>query len=138
MVEKSVSKDELEATSGEFSISELAREFEVTTRAIRFYEDEKLLTPGRNGRQRVYSARDRVRLKLILRGKRLGFSLNEVREIIDMYDLDSGEAGQLRYFLEQINHRRKSLQQQRDDIDLTLKELDLIESECQQRLTSIK
>ena len=105
MVEKSVSKDELEATSGEFSISELAREFEVTTRAIRFYEDEKLLTPGRNGRQRVYSARDRVRLKLILRGKRLGFSLNEVREIIDMYDLDSGEAGQLRYFLEQINHR---------------------------------
>ncbi len=138
MVEKSVSKDELEATSGEFSISELAREFEVTTRAIRFYEDEKLLTPGRNGRQRVYSARDRVRLKLILRGKRLGFSLNEVREIIDMYDLDSGEAGQLRYFLEQINHRRKSLQQQRDDIDLTLKELDLIESQCQQRLTSIK
>ncbi len=138
MVEKSVSKDELEATSGEFSISELAREFEVTTRAIRFYEDEKLLTPGRNGRQRVYSARDRVRLKLILRGKRLGFSLNEVREIIDMYDLDSGEAGQLRYFLEQINHRRKSLQQQRDDIDLTLKELDLIESQCQRRLTSIK
>lgn len=138
MVEKSVSKDELEATSGEFSISELAREFEVTTRAIRFYEDERLLTPGRNGRQRVYSARDRVRLKLILRGKRLGFSLNEVREIIDMYDLDSGEAGQLRYFLEQINHRRKSLQQQRDDIDLTLKELDLIESQCQRRLTSIK
>ncbi len=138
MVEKSVSKAALEATSDEFSISELAREFEVTTRAIRFYEDEKLLTPGRNGRQRVYSARDRVRLKLILRGKRLGFSLNEVREIIDMYDLDSGEAGQLRYFLEQINHRRKSLQQQRDDIDLTLKELDLIESQCQQRLTSIK
>jgi len=138
MVEKSVSKDELEAASGKFSISELAREFEVTTRAIRFYEDEKLLTPGRNGRQRVYSARDRVRLKLILRGKRLGFSLNEVREIIDMYDLDSGEAGQLRYFLEQINHRRKSLQQQRDDIDLTLKELDLIESQCQRRLTSIK
>ena len=137
MVEKSISKDELEATSGEFSISELAREFEVTTRAIRFYEDEKLLTPGRNGRQRVYSARDRVRLKLILRGRRLGFSLNEVREIIDMYDLDSGEAGQLRYFLEQINHRRKSLQQQRDDIDLTLKELDLIESQCQRRLTSI-
>lgn len=138
MVEKSVYKAALEATSDEFSISELAREFEVTTRAIRFYEDEKLLTPGRNGRQRVYSARDRVRLKLILRGKRLGFSLNEVREIIDMYDLDSGEAGQLRYFLEQINHRRKSLQQQRDDIDLTLKELDLIESQCQQRLTSIK
>lgn len=138
MVEKSVSKADLEAPSDEFSISELAREFEVTTRAIRFYEDEKLLTPGRNGRQRVYSARDRVRLKLILRGKRLGFSLNEVREIIDMYDLDSGEAGQLRYFLEQINHRRKSLQQQRDDIDLTLKELDLIESQCQQRLTSIK
>jgi len=133
-----LSASEFESGSGEFSISELAKEFDVTTRAIRFYEDEKLLMPGRVGRQRIYSARDRVRLKLILRGKRLGFSLSEVREIIDMYDLDSGEAGQLRYFLERISQRRKTLEQQRHDIELTLKELDLIESQCQGRLSSIK
>jgi len=138
MLEKSLSSSEFESGSGEFSISELAKEFDVTTRAIRFYEDEKLLMPGRVGRQRIYSARDRVRLKLILRGKRLGFSLSEVREIIDMYDLDSGEAGQLRYFLERISQRRKTLEQQRHDIELTLKELDLIESQCQGRLSSIK
>jgi len=138
MREKSLSASEFDSGSGEFSISELAKEFDVTTRAIRFYEDEKLLMPGRVGRQRIYSARDRVRLKLILRGKRLGFSLSEVREIIDMYDLDSGEAGQLRYFLERISQRRKTLEQQRHDIELTLKELDLIESQCQGRLSSIK
>ncbi|MEK9785836.1 MAG: MerR family DNA-binding transcriptional regulator [Gammaproteobacteria bacterium] len=138
MQEKSLSSSEFESGSGEFSISELAKEFDVTTRAIRFYEDEKLLMPGRVGRQRIYSARDRVRLKLILRGKRLGFSLSEVREIIDMYDLDSGEAGQLRYFLERISQRRKTLEQQRHDIELTLQELDLIESQCQGRLSSIK
>ncbi|MGB1612220.1 MAG: MerR family transcriptional regulator [Arenicellales bacterium] len=138
MREKSLSSSEFESGSGEFSISELAKEFDVTTRAIRFYEDEKLLMPGRVGRQRIYSARDRVRLKLILRGKRLGFSLSEVREIIDMYDLDSGEAGQLRYFLERISQRRKTLEQQRHDIELTLQELDLIESQCQGRLSSIK
>lgn len=138
MREKLLSASEFESGSGEFSISELAKEFNVTTRAIRFYEDEKLLMPGRVGRQRIYSARDRVRLKLILRGKRLGFSLSEVREIIDMYDLDSGEAGQLRYFLERISQRRKTLEQQRHDIELTLKELDLIESQCQGRLSSIK
>ena len=138
MQEKSLSSSEFESGSGEFSISELAKEFDVTTRAIRFYEDEKLLMPGRVGRQRIYSARDRVRLKLILRGKCLGFSLSEVREIIDMYDLDSGEAGQLRYFLERISQRRKTLEQQRHDIELTLQELDLIESQCQGRLSSIK
>jgi len=138
MREKLLSASEFDSGSGEFSISDLAKEFDVTTRAIRFYEDEKLLMPGRVGRQRIYSARDRVRLKLILRGKRLGFSLSEVREIIDMYDLDSGEAGQLRYFLERISQRRKTLEQQRHDIELTLKELDLIESQCQGRLSSIK
>jgi DNA-binding transcriptional MerR regulator len=138
MREKLLSASEFDSGSGEFSISELAKEFDVTTRAIRFYEDEKLLMPGRVGRQRRDSARDRVRLKLILRGKRLGFSLSEVREIIDMYDLDSGEAGQLRYFLERISQRRKTLEQQRHDIELTLKELDLIESQCQGRLSSIK
>ncbi len=120
-----------------YSISELAQEFNLTTRAIRFYEDEGLLQPGRSGRRRVYSARDRVRLKLILRGKRLGFSLSDVRAIIEMYDLDAGETGQLRYFLNQIQERREALKQQRSDIDLTLRELDEIESQCQGRLASL-
>ena len=120
-----------------YSISDLAQEFNLTTRAIRFYEDEGLLQPGRHGRRRVYSVRDRVRLKLILRGKRLGFSLSDVRDIIEMYDLDAGETGQLRYFLDQIKERREALEQQRSDIDLTLKELDEIESQCQGRLASI-
>jgi DNA-binding transcriptional MerR regulator len=85
----------------------------------------------------VYGARDRVRLKLILRGKRLGFSLSDVRAIIEMYDLDAGETGQLRYFLNQIQERREALKQQRSDIDLTLRELDEIESQCQGRLASL-
>ncbi|HAF73638.1 MAG TPA: MerR family transcriptional regulator [Gammaproteobacteria bacterium] len=125
----------LDATA--YSISDLAQEFNLTTRAIRFYEDEGLLQPGRSGRRRVYGARDRVRLKLILRGKRLGFSLSDVRDIIEMYDLDAGETGQLRYFLDQIQERREALEQQRSDIDLTLRELDEIESQCQGRLASI-
>ena len=120
-----------------YSISDLAQEFNLTTRAIRFYEDEGLLQPGRSGRRRVYGTRDRVRLKLIVRGKRLGFSLSEVRDIIEMYDLDTGEAGQLRYFLEQIQQRREALEQQRHDIDLTLEELDNIESQCQGRLAAL-
>ena len=134
MLSNSAALDEKDIS---FSISDLAREFGVTTRAIRFYEDEGLLSPGRSGRQRVYTSRDHVRLKLIVRGKRLGFSLSEVREIIEMYDLDSGESGQLRYFLEQIKNRREVLKQQRHDIELTLDELDSIESECKHRLSAL-
>ena len=134
MLSNSAALDEKDVS---FSISDLAREFGVTTRAIRFYEDEGLLSPGRSGRQRVYTSRDHVRLKLIVRGKRRGFSLNEVREIIEMYDLDSGESGQLRYFLEQIKNRREALKQQRHDIELTLDELDSIESECKHRLSAL-
>ena len=134
MLSNSAALDEKDVS---FSISDLAREFGVTTRAIRFYEDEGLLSPGRSGRQRVYTSRDHVRLKLIVRGKRLGFSLSEVREIIEMYDLDPGESGQLRYFLEQIKKRREALQQQRHDIELTLDELDSIESECKHRLSAL-
>ena len=134
MLSNSAALDEKDIS---FSISDLAREFGVTTRAIRFYEDEGLLSPGRSGRQRVYTSRDHVRLKLIVRGKRLGFSLSEVREIIEMYDLDSGESVQLRYFLEQIKNRREALKQQRHDIELTLDELDSIESECKHRLSAL-
>ena len=121
----------------QFSISELSQEFDVTTRAIRFYEDEGLLEPQREGRQRVYSSRDRVRLKLILRGKRLGFSLSEIGDIIDMYDSEPGEVGQLQYFIEKISVRRKTLKQQRDVIDVTLKELDSIENQCRKSMTRL-
>src|SRR5687767_2387577 len=107
-----------------FSISELAQEFALTTRAIRFYEDEGLIAPTREGRNRVYGARERTRLKLILRGKRLGLSLSEIREILDLYEADIGESPQLRKFVEVLERRRDLLLQQREDIDAVLAELD--------------
>ena len=137
MLQLSENAQQVEPTQEQFSISELSREFDVTTRAIRFYEDEGLLEPHRQGRQRVYSSRDRIRLKLILRGKRLGFSLSEIGDIIDMYDSEPGEVGQLGYFIEKISLRRKTLKQQRDDIDVTLKELDNIEKQCRQSMAHL-
>jgi DNA-binding transcriptional MerR regulator len=107
-----------------FSISDLAQEFALTTRAIRFYEDEGLLAPTRDGRNRVYGARERTRLKLILRGKRLGLSLSEIREILNLYDTDIDETPQLRKFVEVLERRRSLLMQQREDIDAVLAELD--------------
>ncbi len=103
-----------------WTISELAAEFGVTLRTIRFYEDVGLLAPGRAGRQRVFGSRERVRLGLILRGRRLGFSLDEIRTIVDMYDAEPGEAGQLRYLLAQIAGRRVELEQRRRDLEETL------------------
>jgi DNA-binding transcriptional MerR regulator len=117
-----------------YGISELAHEFGITARAIRFYEDKGLITPLRDGQRRVYSGRDRVRLMLILRGKRLGFSLREIQEILDLYHAERGEAGQLRYFLQKMQDRRDSLMRQREDIDLTLQELDRLEADCQSLL----
>jgi DNA-binding transcriptional MerR regulator len=113
-----------------FSITDLAREFAVTNRAIRFYEDEGLISPERDGQRRVYSQRDRVRLMLILRGRRLGFSLKEIREIIDLYDADPNEVAQLRHFLSKIRERRDQLRSQQEDIQAILTELDAIESQC--------
>lgn len=107
-----------------FSISELAKEFALTTRAIRFYEDEGLIAPARSGRNRVYGPRERTRLKLILRGKRLGLSLVEIREILDLYDTNVDEVPQLRKFLEILENRRTLLLQQREDIDVVLAEVD--------------
>lgn len=124
--------------SSHYTITQLAQEFDVTTRTIRFYEDQGLLNPTRNGQMRVYSSRDRVRLKLVLRGKRLGFSLSEIREMLDMYDAEPGESGQLELFLAKIDERRGLLQQQRHDIELTLKELDDIEAQCRAQLTKVK
>ena len=119
------------------TISELAEEFKITTRTIRFYEDEGLLRPKRNGRQRIYSKRDYVRLKLILRSKRLGLSLREISDIIELYDSDQGELGQLDSFLKSIRERRTILKQKREDIDATLSELQRIERRCRTRLKSL-
>lgn len=120
-----------------YSITDLSREYDVTTRAIRFYEDQGLLQPTRRGRTRVYTNRDRVRLKLILRGKRLGFSLQESRELFDLYDSSSGGIGQMQHFLKKIRERRAILQQQQQDIENLLHELDTIEEQCESQLEQI-
>jgi DNA-binding transcriptional MerR regulator len=117
-----------------WSITDLAAEFGVTLRTIRFYEDKGLLTPERRGTVRVFHPRDRIRLALILRGRRLGFSLDEIATIVDMYDAEPGEAGQLRYLLEQIDVRRTELEQRRKDIEETLAELDEVERRCRDDL----
>ena len=118
----------------EFSISELAREFDVTPRAIRFYEDQGLLAPRREGQRRVYTARDRTRLKLTLRGKRLGLSLSEIRELIDMYEPGRDERPQLERFLAVLEAHRASLVQQRADIEAQLAELQTFEKRVRKQL----
>lgn len=128
----------LESDSNEtWSISDLAAEFDVTPRAIRFYEGQGLISPRRRGQTRIYSARDRTRLKLILRGKRLGFSLGEVADIIDLYDSDPGEVAQLEFFLDKISQQKKALEQQQEDIEVTLAELNAVELNCRTRLKSL-
>lgn len=121
-------------TERTYSISDLSREFDVTARAIRFYEDKNLIEPMREGQRRIYTARDRVRLMLILRGKRLGFSLSEIKDILDLYDTDMGESRQLELLLNKISERRDALQAHRRDIDLTLAELDDLEGQCRSHL----
>lgn len=121
-----------------YTITDLAREFEVTTRTIRFYEDQGLISPDRHGQTRIYSQRDRVRLRLIMRGKRLGFSLKEIRDLLDLYDGDRSEITQLRTLVDKINERRDTLRKQREDIDATLDELDKLEETCQEELSRQK
>jgi len=121
-----------------WSIAELAAEYDVTLRTIRFYEDRGLLTPERRGTTRVYHPRDRVRLALILRGKRLGFSLDEIAKIVDMYDAEPGEEGQLVYLLDQITHRRTELEQRRRDIEETLQDLAEVENRCRTDLEALR
>jgi len=123
-------------SSGEatYTISDLAHEFALTTRAIRFYEDEGMLAPERRGRARVYRERERVRLKLILRGKRLGFSLSEIAELLDLYEVARNERAQLAKFVEMLGERRARLLQQKEDIDAVLAEIDGVERDCRRRL----
>ena len=118
-----------------YTITDLAREFGLTTRAIRFYEDQGLLAPGRVGRNRVYSHRDRVRLKLTVRGKRLGLSLSEIRELIEMYDAARDEQAQIERLLEVLARRRRLLEQQREDIEAVLAEIDAFERQCRDLLS---
>jgi len=120
------------------AISDLAREFDITTRTIRFYEDQGLLQPERRGQQRVYSRADRTRLKLVLRGKRLGFPLDEIRRMIQLYDEPGGEARQLDLMLDQLSRSRETLLRQREDLELQLKEFDDIETRCRERLAALQ
>jgi len=117
-----------------FTIGELAREFGVTTRAIRFYEDCGLVRPDRAGRSRVYGDRERVRIKLILRGKRLGLSLSEIAELLDLYEVARNERAQLAKFVDMLGERRARLLQQKEDIDAVLAEIDGVERDCRRRL----
>jgi DNA-binding transcriptional MerR regulator len=117
-----------------WSITELADEFAVTLRTLRHYEELGLLSPERRGSTRVYHQRDRIRVELILRGKRLGFSLDEIATIVNMYDQPPGEAGQLRYLIEQCDVRRGELHRLRADVDATLAELDQVERRCHEQL----
>lgn len=122
-----------------YSISELSKEFNLTTRSIRFYEDQELLAPSRRGQTRVYSSQDRVRLKLILRGKRLGFSLAETRELFSLWDeTNTGTEKQLSLLLEKIAEKRVDLEQQIKDIASLQAELDDAESRCKETLNELK
>lgn len=119
-----------------FTITELANEFAITQRAIRFYEDQGLLKPQRKGRTRVYLPGDRVRLKLTLRGKRLGFSLSEIRDMFELYEAQHDEKPQLERFLALLGERRAQLEQQREDIEAVLEEILAYERQCRARLKS--
>ena len=121
-----------------FTITDLADEFALTTRAIRFYEDQGLLSPERRGTRRIYSQRERVRLKLVLRGKRLGMSLADISGILDLYDVDHNERPQLMKFMEVLAARRVLLAQQREDIDVVLQEIASIERDTRKRLKQTK
>jgi DNA-binding transcriptional MerR regulator len=121
-----------------YTITELAQEFDITPRAIRFYEDMGLLSPGRQGRSRVYGQRDRTRLKLTLRGKRLGFSLQEIRQLVTMYDTENDTVPQLEAFLATLSAHREALAQQLEDIRVTLEEIGLHEARCRQLLAQAR
>jgi DNA-binding transcriptional MerR regulator len=121
-----------------WTIAEVAEEFSVSHRTVRYYEDKGLVTPERRGTTRVFHPRDRVRLALVLRGKRRGFPLDEIRRIVDMYDEQPGEAGQLSYLLGQIGDRRAELEGRRRDVEAALAELDELERRCRADLAALK
>ena len=126
------------SASRSFKIAELATEFDITPRAIRFYEDVGLLEPARAGRSRVYSQRDRTRLKLTLRGKRLGLSLQEILQLVRMYDSEADTAPQLQAFMAVLQSHRAQLELQQDDIRVMLTEISQHEQRCKRLLAGAK
>ena len=130
--------EQIETGNKTYSIGQLAEEFGVTSRALRLYEEEGLLNPLREGTRRIYRERDRVRLRLILRGKRLGWSLSEIRESFDLYDSSLGEEAQLELMLEKLVQRRESLNAQKRDIDNALADLDRVEANAEAALRDIR
>ncbi len=120
-----------------YSITELTREFGISTRTLRFYEDEGLIHPERRGRTRLYRMADRRLVREILRGRRIGFTIAEIREIIQVYKDPPGEAGQLRLLMKRVEEKREDLRQKRKDIDDTMAELDNVEEACLTRLAEI-
>ncbi|SFR61373.1 DNA-binding transcriptional regulator, MerR family [Marinobacter daqiaonensis] len=127
------------ASKKTYSISELSKEFDVTTRSIRFYEDQELLRPSRRGQTRIFSSKDRVRLKLILRGKRMGFSLAETKELFDLWDeTPIGNEKQLLKMLTILNNKRAQLEQQKNDIAQAEMEMDTAEARCREALAELQ
>jgi len=120
-----------------YSITEMTREFDISTRTLRFYEDEGLIHPERRGRTRLYRTADRHLIAQILRGRRIGFTIAEIREIIKVYNEPPGEAGQLKLLIKKVEEKRDGLRQRRKDIDETIGELDNIEESCLNRLAEI-
>lgn len=121
-----------------YTITELTREFGISTRTLRFYEDEGLISPVRRGRTRLFRPADRHLIKQILRGKRLGATIAEIREIIQMYKAPPGEVGQLRTIIDKVEARRAELRQKRKDIEDTLSELDQVEEACLSRMAELR
>jgi len=126
-----------EPKSKTYTISDLSKEFEVTPRALRLYEESGLLGPKREGNKRIYLERDRVRLRLLLRGKRLGCTLSEIKDIFDMYETKSGEKGQILVLLEKMDDRRKKLVAQRQDVDMALEEIERVYQKVSKSLDEI-
>nr|WP_029202257.1 MerR family DNA-binding transcriptional regulator [Ornithinimicrobium pekingense] len=127
----------MEDTDTTWTIAQMADDYAVTHRALRHYEHLGLISPERDGQRRIYHRRDRTRLALVLRGRRLGFSLEQISTILGMYDDQPGEAGQLRYLLSQIGDRREDLERRRRDIEDSLRELDELEARCHEDLARL-
>lgn len=130
--------NQAETSDRTYTIGELAEEFGITSRALRLYEEERLLDPQREGTRRIYNERNRVRLRLILRGKRLGWSLSEIRESFDLYDSSLGEEAQLLLMLEKLAQRRDSLMEQKKDIDSALRDLERIADDAGEALQELQ
>ena len=121
-----------------FTIRDLANEFAITTRTIRFYEDKGLMKPAREGQRRIYSKRDRAKLKLILRGKRLGFSLDEIQHLVELYETPDDKRPQLEEYLETLARHKQTLLQQKQDLEKTLAELEQAEADGRAQMARLR